>query len=443
MNGKQLRPYQLQHLAYHLSADRTINTSAPSTGKTPTVCVYMKLKWENEGKKSVFVMPTSLFGKNKQEVMDWTDWDENEVEILDDGLNERKVIYERDEVKCFIMSFDCFAKEWNLLPKDVDCVIIDEFHLGYSTHDSKRTKAYYCSSRRFKHYIIMTGTIVNGRYSSAYPAIAIIEPRYYLNYDNFLRYHGIFDEKYGGVVGWRNPEKLKAILQRHSCGISVKEAYKDRKEDIIIYEKCRLNPKQLRAYKEMEEYAMAELEDGYIDARSGGGGVKQMRCRQILCCPEALDINVDWNGRDESLSIHLQDCVDYKKQILIYSVFEAEQNRIVNLCKKKGLRVGLINGTVSAKERSRLDVDFREGRIDVMVGSPATCSIGFNWEHVDKIIFTSCDYQDGTFEQSIARGNRGTRKECLRVYILDYGTRVEKRIMQIIKRKSEESKKIR
>lgn len=438
----KLRDYQLQQLDYHLSYPRTINRSAPSTGKTPTVCVYMKIKYESKREKSVFVMPTSLFNKNKEEVMKWCDWTEDEVKVLDCSPEKRKKIYEDEKVKCFIMSFECYSKEWRLLPEDVNCVIIDEFHLGFSTHTSKRTQSYYRSTRRFENIIIMTGTLIDGRYSSAYPAVAVIEPRYYLNYENFVRYHGVFDEKYGHVVAWRNAEKLKAILHKHSCGISVAEAYKDRKEDIIIYEKCRLNPVQQKAYFEMEQFAMAELEDSYIDAREGGGGVKQMRCRQILSCPEAIGLFPEWNGKDESLSIHLEDSLAYKKPLLIFSIFEAEQKRIVDLCKKKGLRVGLINGSVSAKDRGSIDSDFRNGKLDVVVGSPATCSIGFNWEHVDKIIFTSCDYKDSTFEQAIARGNRGTRKEALRVYILDYGTKVEKRIMQIIKRKSSESKKI-
>lgn len=436
----QLRDYQVKQLQYHLSADRTINRSEPSTGKTPTVCVYMKIKYQTEGKKAVFVMPTSLFGKNKEEVMKWCDYSESEIGMCNVGPEKRKEVYRDSNVKCFIMSFDCFAKEWDLLPRDVDVVLIDEFHLGYSTHKSNRTQSYYRSSRRFKHFIIMTGTLIDGRYNSAYPAIAIIEPRYYLTHDNFMRYHGVFNN-FGQVVAWRNPDKLKEILRRHSCGISVREAYKDRKEDIIIFEKCMMDETQRKAYLEMEKDALVELEDSYIDARDSGG-VKQIRCRQILSCPEALGIKIGTNGKDEMLKIHLEDAVAYKKPLLIFSIFEAEQERIVSICKEKGLRVALINGSVSSTKRFQIDKDFREGKLDVVVGSPATCSIGFNWEHVDRVIFTSCDYKDSTFKQSIARGNRGTRPEPLKVYILDYGTKVEKRIMDIIKRKSSESKKI-
>lgn len=436
----KLRDYQLQQLAYHLSAPRTINRSEPSTGKTPTVCVYMKMKNELEGAKAVFVMPSSLFGKNKEEVMLWCGYSEDEVKILDCGPSKREEIYRDSRVKCFIMSFDCFSSEWNKLPEDVNCVVIDEFHLGYSTHTSKRTQSYYRSSRRFKYYIMMSGTLTDGRYSAAYPAIAVIEPRYYCNYENFIRYHGIFNE-YNQIVGWRNPEKLKKILERHSCGITVEEAYRNRKENVILIQKCDMDKAQKEAYLQMEQEALLELEDKFVDARDSGG-VKQIRCRQILSCPEAIGLKVKKLGKDESLSIHLEDAVAFKKPLLIFSVFVQEQERLVTLCKNKGLRVGLINGSTPSKERTSIDKKFRGGELDVVIGSPATCSIGFNWEHVDRVIFTSLDYKDSTFYQAIARGNRGTRTTPLMVYILDYGTKVEKRIMSIIKRKSNETKKL-
>ncbi len=435
----KLRDYQLKQLAFHLSADRTINRSAPSTGKTATVCTYMKIKYRNEKKKAVFVMPSSIMLKNKEEVCNWCEYSEDEVAICNGTPAKRLAQYQDKNIKVFEMTFECFSKEWHLLPKDVDVVIIDEFHLGFSTHTSKRTQSYYRSSRRFKYFIMMSGTLIDGRYNSAYPAICVIEPRYYLNYENFMHYHAIYNT-WGQVVGWRNPDKIKEILKRHSCSISVEEAYKDRKENIIIYEKCQLDDKHKKAYLQMEKDALLELEDKYIEADSGG--VKQIRCRQILSCPEVLDLKVDKIGKDEMLKIHLEDAVAYKKQLLIFAIFEAEQKRIAEVCRQNGLKTEIINGTVSSKRRGEIDVAFRNGEIDVVVGSPATCSIGFNWEHVDQVIFASCDYKDSTFEQAIARGNRGTRKTPLRVYILTYDTKVERRIMQIIKRKSEESKKI-
>ena len=48
------------------------------------------------------------------------------------------------------------------------------------------------------------------------------------------------------------------------------------------------------------------------------------------------------------------------------------------------------------------------------------------------------DYQDSSFEQGIKRLDRGTRKTAIPVYLISYKTKVEKRIIDIVKRKMKE-----
>ena len=51
-------------------------------------------------------------------------------------------------------------------------------------------------------------------------------------------------------------------------------------------------------------------------------------------------------------------------------------------------------------------------------------------------------YDNSEFSQAMGRGDRGSRTRPLLVYILTYDTKVEKRIMTILYRKSDELKKI-
>lgn len=44
-----------------------------------------------------------------------------------------------------------------------------------------------------------------------------------------------------------------------------------------------------------------------------------------------------------------------------------------------GFKVGLINGTVSAKKRGEIDLAFQAGELDIVVASPATASVRFKW----------------------------------------------------------------
>lgn len=442
LEGFSLRPYQSAHLAFHIAQKKSLNLSHPGTGKTPTACLYIQYLVRNENAVVAFVMPKSLLSKNKDELLRFTNFEENEVAIVDGSPKKREEIYNREGVKVYLMGFDCFSREWEKLPKELNGVVIDEFHMGYKTNDSKRTQSFYKAMNRVKFFLGMTGTLIDGRLSSAYPAIRVIEPRYYGSYQQFLYQHVITDE-WGTVVEWTNHAKIRAILGKHAVAMTFAEAYKGSPKPIIIPEKCMMEPKHLTAYKEFEEKALLELDDKYL-TDSGSGGVHQMRCRQILEAPESIGIKgITSLGKDELLKVHLEDAKNNGKPLLIFSVFTAEQERIVKICREEfGLRTELINGSVSGKKRSQIDKDFREGKLDVVVGSPETMAVGFNWEHVDTVIFVSIDYKDSNWKQAIQRADRGTRKYPLKVYRLFYVCGVEYRLWEIIKKKQEDSRKV-
>lgn len=443
INGFQLRPYQSAHLAFHIANTRSLNLSHPGTGKTPTACLYIQYLVQNQNAIVAFVMPKSLLQKNFDEMLNFTSLTTDEIAIVDGTPKKRDEIYARPNVKVFLMGFDCFSREWTKLPKGFNGVVVDEFHMGYKTNDSKRTQSFYAAMNHAKYFLGMTGTLIDGRLSSAYPAIRVIEPRYYRDYKQFLWQHAILDE-WGSVQMWTNHAKIARILGKHAVAMTFAEAYKDSPKPIIIPEKCQMVAKHYDLYKEFEEKALLELEDKYL-TDSGSGGVHQMRCRQIIEAPESIGITEKFElGKDEVLKVHLEDAKNSGKPLLIFSCFVAEQERIKKICEEEyGFRVGLINGSVSGKKRAEIDSDFKAGNLDIVIGSPETMAVGFNWEHVDTVIFVSIDYKDSNWKQAIQRADRGTRKYPLKVYRLFYGNcAVEERLWQIVKTKMEDSRKV-
>lgn len=442
--GFELRDYQKKDLEFALSRDRSANLSEPGTGKSPTFSRYIYMRYLIDGCKTVFIMPGGIMKKNQEDVCTWSDWSEDEVVIVKGDKKKRLETYKKDEIKCFIISADTFGKEWQILlenqPK-INCCVIDEVHLLYSGHTSKRTQALYAASRKIKYFMFNTGSILNGKFSSAYPTLAIIEPRFYMNYQNFMNYHAVYDS-YGRVVAWGRPEKLKKALQMISVRHTFKECYPDSKGYMMFYEKADMDENLKDNYKQLETEALLELEDQNLDCSNPA--VKAMRARLLLSAPESLDLELKpvTNGKDELLKVHLETAKQENSQLVIFSVFQAEQERIKKMCEEIGLRVGLINGSVSNQRRGEIDVAFRNHELDVVIGSPQTCSVGFNWEFAKEVIFVSMDYQDSSFEQGIQRLDRGSRGEAIPVYVIGYATKVEKRIMDIIKRKMKEKAQI-
>ena len=438
----KLRPYQAAHLAFHLRDKRTLNLSDPGTGKTPTACLYIQFLVQVKNASVAFVMPKSLLKKNYDEIFNFTTLTPEQVAIVKGTPAQREKIYKREGCKVFLMGFDCFAREWKKLPDDFDGVVVDEFHMGFKSNDSQRTQSFYRAMNRATYFLGMTGTLIDGRLSAAYPAIRVINPNYYANYKAFLYQHAIMDE-FGTVISWTNHAKLKMILGRHAVKMSFAEAYKGSPKPIIIAEECEMAKKHLELYKEFEETALLELEDKYLDD-AGSGGVHQLRCRQIIEAPFELGVTEKFDlGKDDMLRVHLEDAKNDGKPLLIFSVFVAEQERIKKICEQEyGFRVGLINGSTSGSKRAEIDRKFRARELDIVIGSPETMAVGFNWEHVDTVIFVSIDYKDSNWKQAIQRADRGTRKYPLKVYRLYYPVKVEARLFEIIKRKQEDSRKV-
>lgn len=442
MENFQLRPYQTTQLAFHINHTRSLNLSHPGTGKTPTACLYIQYLVKEKGARVAFVMPNSLMLKNYQELLRFTEFKPEEIAIVSGSVKpaKREELYADYSKKVYIMGFSMFAKEWNRFRRNEagwGCVI-DEFHMGYKTNKSKRVQELYHAMYYMEYFLGMTGTLIDGRLDTAYPAIRIINPKYYSSHAQFMRKHAVYDI-WGEFKGWTNHNLISRILNKIAVGITFEEAYKDSPKPVFIHQVCQLDSKHEKYYKDMEELALVELEDDYLDAHDNPG-VKQMRCRQILEAPESVEIKTDFEyGKDEALKVFLEDAVNTKKPLILFSVFRAEQERLKKLCEEYGLKTELMNGSITDKERGRIDEDFRNGKVDVIVGSPEVMSVGFNWQHVDTVIFVSLDYKDSNFRQAIQRADRGTRSYPLKVVRLYYDVAVEHRIWQIIKRKQKDN----
>ena len=438
-----LRGYQIDDLAFLIANKRSGLLHDPGGGKTPPACAYIYYLWSYEKKKTYFVMPKSLMSKNKKELLRFTNFSEHDIMIVD-GTPKQRVIQMADRnAKVFIMGFKRFADDWKTMKAfhpELDAVVVDEWHMGFKSMDSTRTKELVKCMRQTTHLVPLSGTLIDGRLDSCYPAIHLIEPRYYASHHSFKMQHAVMDE-YGTVLAWHNHAKIGFILQKHFRRKSFTEIY-GAEQKVIQPELCEMHPKQRAAYDEFEAAALLELDDKFLEGSNPA--VAAMRCRQIMAHPSTFKLlePEELTGKEESLLVHLEDHRNNKTPLLIFASLQPEQERIAALCKKEGFRVGLINGNVPSSERVRIDEGFQKGEIDIVVASPATAGVGFNWGHVDHVIFMSLDYQNVNFVQAYRRAIRGVRAIPLRITIMEYSCSIDQRIFQIVNLKSADLHKI-
>ena len=178
---------------------------------------------------------------------------------------------------------------------------------------------------------------------------------------------------------------------------------------------------------------MHELEDESV-LYATEAGVHTIRCRQILACPEVLGLKVAELGKDEWLFENILG--GQYDRVVVFSAIQGEQVRLLRKITERGFSAELINGTVSGEKRVKIDQAFRNGELQVIVASPITAGVGFNWEIMQACVFMSTDYLDDSFTQAIARGVRGVRETTLPVYLPQYGKTIEQKVLAIIQRKS-------
>lgn len=446
-----LRPDQVTDLAFHIANPRSMNLSDPGTGKTPTTCVYIEYLFKHLNCKTAWVMPKSLLWKNKQEFVKFTNLTDEQVIIVDGTPKEREEQMNDPKGVVFLMGFKRWSDEWQTFLKihpTMLALVGDEWHMGgYKNPNSKRSEELFKSMRKMQYFLPMSGTMISGRLDSCYVPIKVIEPRYYANHFSFLAQHAVKDD-YGNLIGWLNHEKLGRIFMRHGVRHTFEEIY-GKVNKVFIKEKVVMDKKSRDAYDEFEEMAILELEaafnkegDTFIEAINGA--VNAIRCRQIMAHPHTFSLlkEDELTGKEEALQIHVEDHLNTGAPLIVYASLIPEQERIAKLLAKWGMRVGLINSNVTPHKRGLIDEDFRAGKLNAVVGSPATMAVGYNWPHVDHVIFASMGYLDDDFTQGYKRAVRGKRQRPLRITILEYIKSIDHRVLMIVDKKSREKHKV-
>jgi hypothetical protein len=432
-----------------------MNISEPGTGKTGIAAVLTYYYWKEYGQKTIWVQPNHLRHKNRRELIAFTDFLSEDVEVLEkatDTLGPRKrksepranqhtgfVDYiKSSNAKVFVVGFTFFKSyyEWLLeCHPEINLVVVDEGHLGFKSNNSKATKSLYDVMRKVKGYYYMTGSPIDGRLDNVFPHLHIIEPRYYGSYRGFLAQHAGFIDDYGNVQWWTNEEKVKELLAKHSVRRFWRDIHGHQERDVQIVE-VDMMPEMRRLYDEFGALAMLQLENYLLDGSNPGVAV--IRARQIIGHPETMGLcKNEVAGKDEMLMGYADEAASTGGGLVAYASLVPEVERNANILRASGMRVGMMHGGIPPKNRDIIDQMFQAGDLDALSCSPAVAATGYNWQRSKHMVYTSLDYKDSNLEQSIKRGEREARDEPLRVSILQYEDSVDHQIMKIIKAKDE------
>ena len=447
-----LRDYQNQHLGFFLTEHRALDRSDAGTGKTPVMCLWVYAM--SKDKRVIWTMPKSLLVKNYEELLLWSGLTPDQITLVDGTADQRKQQLSRRSTRVWLMGFDAFTRSWRDMVAsypDLYHLCGDEWHLGFANHgeaDFRRPGQVYGTKRTYEMYQYMrrggaflggTGTLIDGKLTSAFPSLRLIDPRYYPTLDNFLSWHAVLDG-YGNPYVWKNHDRLRLLLDKHSRRVTFEDAYG--KEAVLPPQvvRCTMSDKQRSAYAQMEAMAVAELDRivaGGERLEAANDAVATKRCLEMMQVPEKYGLPANpSDGKDAHLETYIEKALAEGEPLIIFEPVVQAHPRIKAMVERLGGVAGVMNGDVSSTERQRLDVEFRRGHVNVMICSPKVAGIGYNWGHVNTVIFASLDYKDTTFIQAYRRAVRGVRTSLLRILILQYRSSLDQKIAGIVNERS-------
>ncbi|AKU43598.1 nucleoside triphosphate hydrolase [Caulobacter phage Seuss] len=465
----KMRDDQLADLVFYIIQKKCMNLSDPGTGKTISVVAnqYRRLQ---EGMKTIWCQPLSLIPKNVQEIKDWTGLTDKDIGVLDGSPAKIRrelekqpgiVLLGPDRLKAKVAGVDDYHIYQALFDQGFRAMDTDEMHMCFGGATSARTQAFFEMSKHMEEMVHMTGTIINGRLDTAYPAIQSIDNRYYWGgYDHFLGEHAYLDDR-GKPIAWHNHEKLGAILGRHGIRRTFKSIFGEQPvvPTVQWVEMCEA---QRTMFEKFRKEAFLELEHFFIDGTLPGTAT--IRARQIQEHPNVFPDLRDPEhklklppidlmpgkrpAKEEALRIHLDEAQRKGLPLIIFAFFVPQQKQIAKLCDEMGLTWRMMNGENKAT-RGQADLDFKEGRAQVMIASPAVASVGFNWQfwgpqrvETEHVIFMSLSYLPNDFSQGFKRTIRGVRGVPLRLTTMAYYDSMDLRLMQILEDKSLDAHKV-
>lgn len=460
----KLRTDQVAELAHYISQPKCLDLSDPGTGKTPPVCVN-QYRRVIEGKgRTLWTMPKSLMAKNKQELIRFTPFNDNDVAIVD-GTKRQVDTAMNSGAQVLIMGPDRFKRSIRDIPRDVKAMDTDEFHMAFGgagtnfdgfsgSLPSGRVAAFYEFMGKVDEGVMMTGSLVNGGLGTAYPAIHAIDQNYYpFGYDQFLGAHAYMDER-GKPYAWHSHDRVRSILGRHGFRKTFAQIFGTQE---IVFEThwVEMNAKQRSIYDQFERDAYLELDDFMIDGTLPG--VATTRARQIMEHPNHFrDLRDPYNlphvdimpgerpAKLEDIEIMLTDHNRNGTPVIIFGHLVPHLLQIQELCLKVGRRSGLMYGETSDRRRNEINEDYISGGLDTIVASWPTAAVGWNWQfcgeqELDHVIAASLSYKDTDFSQGWKRGRRGVRTKPLRVTTQAYTNSIDRRVMDIQIQKSKDA----
>lgn len=426
----QQRPYQVEGSAFLLDAERGILADDPGTGKTNMTINAAR-------GRTLVLSPAMLADVWSQEIGNW-DVDAEFYWSSYSGICKR-VPKEPGKPRSMVVPIprEGMETKW-------DTIICDESH--YLKNRGTNWTKVVSTKLKSRRLYLATGTPLPNWGHEVFMFLRLLHPgdKRFTNYWNWVNeWFRSWQPPWGGTeiqglhrgVTWE-----EAATEWGLNGKWLRRTLDDVLPDLPPMSeqtiRVKMGADQARAYKTMKEEFFAELPvSGEKIVLWDSGGV-HTKLVQLSTGLETLNL-------EETGSAKLTAMVELMKErtapTLVFCAFKNTAEAATRRLQKLGLRVGTISSLYSTSQRLETINNFRNGDLDVLVGTVGTMSEGQNLTRADCCIFVERSPRPVTNLQARRRIRRfGQDRPTLSIDLITEDT-VDEGLSKLLAEKSNET----
>lgn len=202
--------------------------------------------------------------------------------------------------------------------------------------------------------------------------------------------------------------------------------------------RCEADAKQMATYRSMKKHFMAEIDDDEVLAWSQGS--QNVMLDKITVSPWLLNpVGPPKGGKFELLRFDLENRA---RPTLVLAHYQDVVEACNEVAKSVGARSTYVHGRMTKEEQGRRVRAFKDGKLDVLVGSLETVSEGLTLVVADMAIFVQKSYKPSRNKQATYRVHRmgQTRPVTIREYFTP-GT-VDERKRKLLATKNDQQMRV-
>lgn len=422
----ELLPYQLDGIAFAVSAGRAILADDMGLGKTIQGIGVAELLAQEAGIRRVLVVcPASLKSQWRSEVVRFAG---RTCQVVVGSANERREQYDSDAFFTIVNYEQVLRDHPTMEQVPWDLIILDEGQ-RIKNWESKTNRV--IGSLRSPFALVLSGTPLENRLEELFCVVGFVDDQRLGPAYRFFHRHRVVDDR-GRIEAYKNldqiRENLKPILLRRTRA-NVLQELPERTTEIV-----RIRPSDEQ--KLMSDQFVTKA--AQIAAKAYFTEMDLLRLQKFLLmarlsadCTSLVDRNEP--GYSTKLArlrgLLSQVAAQPDAKVVLFSEWTRMLDKISQICRDVGIQFVRLDGKVPQKKREQIVHEFQTEPDCKLIMMTNAGSTGLNLQAANTVINVDLPWNPAVLEQRIARAHRMGQKQPVHVYVLVTEDTIEEKML--------------